>query len=341
MKNLLLYLLLIIFCISCDKAEEIIIEGPDDTVDVDDSNKWKDPSGNWTWKDKHILWLGTSIPAGGRNTSSYPAYVAKKLGAIIHNEAEGGSMIRSSDYKGNWVGLGWNNLSGALTHTIKEKELLINYFDSGLNKYGEIEEGGEYGWKDLCIVTPSFLSDKEKKFILYCSYQKKIIQKYLDPSSSEFIVKPDVIVIDHGYNDLVAKYYDQSESTACAIPKDINDRRTYIGATNFIVNLIREHYPDQKIIFIGHYESDRKEIIYKAQLSLFEYWKNDYPSFKLWQVLGWSQEIDPETGKTITKLNMPDDLHPGSDTRIDEETGFKVAIKQIGECCYNFLKDIY
>ena len=344
MNRAIIFILFFMLCISCEDTpgDFLLEEQKDDTVNgSDDKIDYTDPTGNWFWQDKHILWLGTSIPAGGGDSLSYPAYTAQKLGAVIHNEAVGSSMIRAFDYKGSWVRVAWTNLSRALSHTITEKEMLINYFNSGLDKNGKITSGGKYGWKDLCIGAPQYLSEKDKKFIISCSYEEKLIHKYLDSNSPEFIIKPDVIVIDHGYNDLTQDWYEDNEINSITVPVDKYDRRRFIGATNFIVNVIKSYYPDQKIVFIGHYESDRKKRIYKAQLNLFEYWKSDYPSFKLWEVLGWSQEIDPSTGKTITQLNMPDDLHPDSDTRIDKETGFKVAIKQIGECCYNFFKDLY
>ena len=166
-----------------------------------------------------------------------------------------------------------------------------------------------------------------------------MIQKYLDPKSSNFITTPDLIVIDHGHNDLVMDWYDDNETNAISVPLIRDDRNRFIGAVNYLIDIILKYNPHQKIAFIGHYESARKQRIYLAQTTLFEYWSR-FPSLKLWEELNWTQDIDPETGKTVTQTMMPDDLHPYSDTRIDKESGFKVAIKTIGDCCYKFIRNI-
>ena len=165
-----------------------------------------------------------------------------------------------------------------------------------------------------------------------------MIQKYLDPNSPNFITKPDLIVIDHGHNDLVVDWYDDNETNAISVPIIRDDRNRFIGAVNYLIDIILKYNPDQKIAFIGHYESARKQRIYLAQTNLFECW--NFPSLKLWEELNWTQDIDPETGKTIMQTMMPDDLHPYSDTRIDKDSGVKVAIKTIGVCCYKFISNI-
>ncbi len=134
-------------------------------------------------------------------------------------------------------------------------------------------------------------------------------------------------------------WYDDNEANAIAVPAIRNDRNRFIGAVNYIIDIILEYNPNQKIAFIGHYESDRKQRVYLGQSTLFEYWS--FPSLKLWEELNWTQNIDPETGKTITQTMMSDDLHPYSDTRIDEDSGFKVAIKIIGDCCYKFIEEAF
>lgn len=298
---------------------------------------FKEPG--WTWEGKHILWIGTSIPAGGGDVDSYPAYVAQKLKATIHNEAIGGSVIRAYNSKGSWVNIDWP-MSQSLSQTLEEKQFLIDYFDAGLNQYGEITPSGTYGWKHLTNLAPKSLSDEDAEHIRNSSYEYLLVAKYLDSSNPAFIVHPDVIVIDHGFNDMLYKY-DDTDRIALTVPKNPYDRNHFIGACNFIVQQIRNYQPNQKIIFIGHYEYARHERVYKAQLNLFDYWKDEYPSFKLWDALEWTQEIDPSTGLTITKTNMPDDLHPYTDQRINPETGYKLAIEQIGEACYGFFKDLY
>ncbi|MCD7974122.1 MAG: hypothetical protein LUG18_15905 [Candidatus Azobacteroides sp.] len=321
LKPIFIFILFLFFSYSCsDNEEKVILPEP-------------------SWKGKHILWLGTSIPAGGKEEGKcYPSYTAKRLDAIIHNEAIGSSMVRKGNYKGEWAGMHWNPLSLSLSQTIEEKLLLIKYFESGLDKEGNICEAGEYGWKHICLSAPETLTEHQKKQILASSYETLLVARYLDRNHPEFIVKPDLIVFDHGYNDLVQSMYDKDEEDAIRVPDPKTDRNYFIGAMNYLIEVIREYDPDQKIVFIGHYESARKERVYRGQISLFHH--RNFPFLKLWEKLNWTQDIDPETGKTITRLNMEDDLHPHTDTRIDPETGFKVAIKTIGEQCYEFIKEI-
>lgn len=348
MRRLLPYLLAFFALFACSDPD-IIEPKPDDNSPIAGGNirepgeprEPREPEEENFWKGKVILWLGTSIPEGG-GPKSYPVYVAEKLEATVYNESSGGSTARAFLYHGTCKGMSWLAASRALSHTIAEKESLIEHYYSGLDENGNIAAGGVYGWKDLCDSAPEELTEADKERMLSCSYENKLIHKYLDRSHSDFIVRPDVIVIDHGYNDLSHGHYDNyTRSEAIAVPADVNDRRRYIGAVNFIVNTIREYYPDQKIIFIGHFENEFVPVVHLGQLNLFDYWKDEYPAFKLWEVLGWTQDINPETGLTYLQTNCPDNLHPHKDERIDEETGYRVAIKQIGEACYNYFVDLY
>ena len=277
----------------------------------------------WVWSDKKIVWFGTSIPAGGGNIDSYPAYTAEKLGAQIFNESVGSSMIRAGhtnitkEDPYGWESLSWENCIYSLTQTIDQKNELINNWNY---------------WKTkLTYNPPDTLTDEIKTKILDSSYENKLL-RHLGNN------RADLYVFDHGHNDWL-EYLPEMADGLMTMPKDLFNRNYYFGGMYFLINKILADNPHARIVFIGHYENDRKEIISEAQLELSSYW--DYPLCHLWEKLNWTQQIDPETGKTITQLNMPDDLHPYSDTRIDPETGYKEAVKAIGEVCYDFLKDIY
>ena len=274
----------------------------------------------WDWTEKKIVWLGTSIPAGDKN---YPAYTARKLGAQVFNESVGSSMVRTGhttiteEDPYGWNGLSWENCIYSLTQTIAQKNELINNWDY---------------WKTkLAYNPPDVLTDEIKAKILDSSYENKL-QRHLGNN------RADLYVFDHGHNDWLW-YLPEMANDLTTMPENGRNKNYFLGGMNFLIDKILSDNPHARIVFIGHYENDRKEIVSEAQLESAGYW--DVPLCKLWEKLGWTQQIDPETGKTITQLNMSDDLHPYSDTRIDEETGYKVAVKTIGEACYEFLKDLY
>lgn len=340
MTNRTAYFLAIFICafslLCCYSCVEKDPGGKDDDPPTP---AWKNYPPGWEWEGKHIVWLGTSIPAGYGEKGDYPSYVAEKLGATIHNEAISGSMIRASAYNGTWVNLTWD-FSIALSQTQKEKQLIIDHFSSGLDKKGNTVAGGKFGWKDLSIRAPEELTDEAKIHILESSYEHRIIHKYLDSNHPDFIAYADVIVIDHAYNDMNG-CFDNSDERIISVPENPLDRGYYIGAVNYLIDEIKKYRPDQRIVLIGHFESEKYPLVHKAQKNLFKYWENVYPSLPLWEKLDWTQEIDPATGKTKLQSNVPDGVHPHSDGRRDPVTGYKLAIKEVGDICVDFLVDLY
>jgi len=274
---------------------------------------------------KKMAWFGTSIPETG-----YPSLIATKLGCTIYNEAVGSSCIRAfSSVSGTQKDLYWEPALRALSHTIAEKQSMIDHWSTGLNSSGVITGGGTFGWRDLLLGSPpavlsSYASDTT---ILGWSYEKKLVAKYLDTTSPDFIAMPDYFILDHGHNDLVVYEYDGSDSDAINIPSVRNDRKYFNGAMNYIIDVILSYNPRANIVFIGHYENDRKVRIYQAQEKIAEYW--DFPFLKLWEKMGFTQQLVSTTGywsdaytwnnsggsltnKTLTQIWMQDDLHPVS-----------------------------
>lgn len=152
---------------------------------------------------KSIVWLGTSIPAGGlyglNNEKSYPKRVGKILSANVFNEAVGSSCItcKSPDRISESNPYGFiSNFEGAsrcLTNTIEEMNWIIEHFnDKSIFNYG----------------TVSSLSDSDKEFIRSCSYENKLLPYLTD------VRCPDLFVFDHGHNDSIndikESYYDET-----------------------------------------------------------------------------------------------------------------------------------
>ena len=269
------------------------------------------------WKDKKIVWFGTSIPAGTQEWN-YPYEVGELQGSIVYNEAVGSSCARAgckskitdNDPYG-WTGANFYNVAYGLSGTLSEKNELINNFSK---------------WKTLLEGCPETLSDSEKQKILSCSYENKL-DKYLSNGS---VGTMDLYVFDHGYND--NWFYNSSINQMDVIPDNNMDRFYYIGAMNFLINRILEDNPKAVICFIGHYEADRKEtsIVTKAQQVLADYWR--FPFIKTWKYLPFTErtvqangywqmsggigtwvEDDKQYLMTMREVWLADGLHPYSD----------------------------
>jgi len=260
---------------------------------------------NLSWKNKTIAWFGTSIPETG-----YPQLVASILEATVTNEAKGSSMVRRgkidvSDGYG-WTGLAWENVGFSLSQTIAEKNELITNWNT---------------WKTLLTNTPpAALDSGTQALFLDCSYENRLYRHL----TSKGGVSKDLYIFDHGHNDNLG--FD-SDAQFINVPASSRDRNTFIGSVNVMIDEILKDNPRAKIVFIGHYENDRKTRISLAQETLAEYW--DFPLLKLWEKLGFTQQVVSTTGywtdyltwnnsggsltnKTITEIWMHDDLHPFS-----------------------------
>lgn len=103
-----------------------------------------------------------------------------------------------------------------------------------------------------------------------------------------------------------------------------NSLYSYNGAFDFIVNKILTYNPRARIIMIGEYENQKYPTISENQLIASERW--EFPIYKQWENLGWSQQLILTDGtyKTMLNIIIPDNLHPHTDT-----TGF--ALKTMAE----------
>ena len=143
------------------------------------------------WSGKKLVWLGTSIPAGGKydisNPNSYPIMVGKMLEATVYNEAVGSSALHCKDPNrisaSNPYGFlaNFEAVSRCITNSLTEMNWIIDHYN------------------DSAVFTqnvPSSLSDADKEFIRSCSWEIKL-QKYF--TADDF---PDAWIIDHGHNDI-------------------------------------------------------------------------------------------------------------------------------------------
>lgn len=103
-----------------------------------------------------------------------------------------------------------------------------------------------------------------------------------------------------------------------------NSLYSYQGGFDFIVNKILTYNPKARIVMIGEYENQKYPTISENQLIASERW--EFPIYKQWENLGWSQQLILTDGtyKTMLNIILPDNLHPHTDT-----TGF--ALKTMAE----------
>lgn len=219
-------------------------------------------------KDYKIVWYGTSIPAGG-----YPLIVGTLLGCTVYNEAVGESLVRLGWGK-NCIAEGdeidiwgcsctdtgtFNPMSNTITALAKsmsaskaEKRYLLDnltYFEN---------------------ITGSTLNREVQtdEVIMGYSYEEKLL-KYID-SSREDYTPVDLIVFDHGHNDLNP----DGDPKWDTYDIDNRDKANYWGAMNFLMDIIRKYNPHQNICQISHYQGnvDYSANFYKAQQQFAEHW---------------------------------------------------------------------
>ena len=278
------------------------------------------------WRNKRIVWAGTSIPAGSTTAQSYPSLVGRKLGAHVSNIAVGSSPARfgvagkrsASDPYGI-TGLPYANVAYSLAMTTAEKQAFIaNYVADYYPKL---------------TGAPTSLDETEQAKILSCSWEAKL------PS---LVPTADLMVWDHGHNDWAAnsKGTDAGATSGgfgdllylpASLPSHpdlltgvganadpTRDRGTFLGAMNYLIDQVyRLNYRCRHLV-VGHYEQDRKANVIAGQQALVKLW--NFPMIETWKASGISQQklrnadgsVMTSAGLpvTITKKFMTDDLHP-------------------------------
>lgn len=281
------------------------------------------------WSKKKIVWFGTSIPAGVVNAGesggygSYPSRIGKMLGATVYNESVGSSAVRFGNYqyvkeddphgiRGQWP----ENFFYSLSASSSEKQAYFNEWNTNWGLKIGVGTGDDR-------TLPYTITDDIIEKALNCSYDKKI-DRYLTGGE---VGQVDLYVFDHGHNEEFGGDYSHIKDLPST--DDSQNRSYFIGAMSFIINRIISDNPRAKIVFIGHYENDRKTGISEAQIALYNKWK--YPLIKTWEYMGWSQNKIGD--KTITQIWMPDNLHPASD-----KTG--EALQHYANVLYPLIRDI-
>lgn len=279
------------------------------------------------WKNKKIVWFGTSIPAGvvnagGENgNGSYPSRIGEMLGATVYNESVGSSQVRAGSYHNitaddpmGYGGCSAVSLLYSLSLSSSEKQDIIDNWNSK--------------WSNIITWYGSLVDLSKANEYKASSWDNKLT-KYLSGGS----VGPcDLYVFDHGYNDGI---YQRGFTDLSDVPTTAKDRTYFIGAMQFLIDKILADNPKAKILFIGHYCTDGRsgnfltEYVTDAQEKLAEIWQ--YPLIETWKYMGFNHVpiTVNNVQTTVAQQWMPDDLHPSSDT-----TG--EALKHYAEVLYPF-----
>ena len=191
------------------------------------------------WKGKKIVWLGTSIPAAGKdgldNRHSYPAFVGENLHAVVFNEAVGSSALHcravSRISASNPYGFldNFEAVSRCITNSLEEMEYIIEHYNDP---------------NIFTVNVPESLSDADKEFIRSCSWESRI-NKYLAEGAF-----PDLWVFDHGHNDNPTEV---SEATYSA-RTELNDAQ----AAGYYANGVLE--PSESSSYLVFDVSDAEEV---------------------------------------------------------------------------------
>lgn len=269
---------------------------------------------NEYWKTKSIVWLGTSIPAGGRgpqgttNNGSYPFKTREVLGNDVQiiNNAVGSSclwVLKKSliDADTNPYGFDfnytWERCERCIGLSIAEKQWMINH---------------KSNWADA----PAVITSEDEQRILGYSYEN-LVDPYID--------KERLWIFDFTNNEDSADEfgtYQQSEPFA---------RYSTKGTLQFLWNRILSAYPKSSIFVLGNYYTDWQ--VHGRQNTFFKELASTWtlPWFPVWEHIPASPEVPITTkggwvngiwdnnaypnGHTLTlkQIFCADGLHPHSD----------------------------
>lgn len=306
------------------------------------------------WKDKTILWLGTSIPAGKDSAlnsegtgKSYPEMVGERLGANVINMSLGSSMIRANVRTGDYVGGKSDNILRSLTQTEEEKLNLINNWStlrlnlSDPDKYTSFSEDNEttiknYSFENMLLpylndtypMPDLFVIDhghNDWKYKLSNNKSNSPSDILLEPTSSNIssgLLAEDTYMTANNNENLIKFFGDLSKISDTYRNEFINsvNRNCYIGAVNFICTLILHYNPRARIVFIGNLDSWQKENLTEAQVKVADSWA--FPIIKVWEKLGFGGHFIPGTATSwggTSDLRQKwiyckDKTHPHSDS---------------------------
>lgn len=198
-----------------------------------------------------ILWIGTSIPAGGGTIYSYPQMVANATGLEVINNAVGGSVVLPPDpavldASYNTVDK-WNFLyAGGLSQSYADVESLQGRLTTMANNYQGVTDDVRSQWVNEKI-------DELKNL----SYESLIIP-YIDGSKDYC----GTIIIDHGFNDLGRIIMEANGFHGWDYPQYGGDPLTQYGDIYFESLLNQTHLENAGVPDYNHYKAHLTNLLW-------------------------------------------------------------------------------
>lgn len=232
-------------------------------------------------RNKKILWIGTSIPSNHPDfgqSESYPTLIERATGCEIINNGIAGSLVSYYPLQTSWTADQWES----------PNNLKVNEAEA----YALSATKAEIANKYRTILTNLANQKPENVRNSYTNAINNHIARLQQYSYEELIIpyitgnNPcDVVVIDHGYNDMEmipmdimfgqGKDFDGALNfleTIATTPSSytitdtyknyfgpthgVSDRMTYIAAMNYVIKKCKEANPNVQII-IGNYFATR------------------------------------------------------------------------------------
>jgi hypothetical protein len=305
------------------------------------------------WQGKKIVWYGTSIP----QYSNYPQNIAAQLGAILYKRAQSGSRCKIR-WSGTQAASNYNStFHQALSdwsETLAEKQWIIDNYASVYSYLTDTADPTTPTPQQMAANAVVYTSGPYgsigcQDVIKRWSFEYNLVGEFLNPASGYFNVKPDLIVIDHGYNDLptMAEYNtqvllntrDAAQSGYAAAVAASRDRQTFASALAYILDKLYRYDTQLNtftpIVMVGHYtryDPVRTQSLNMVQDHVAQYWSipicklwekthtSDQVavnSQQLWSIAPWSSYTSGQNtaaDMTIHNVWIPDRTHPHIDS---------------------------
>ena len=299
-------------------------------------------------KGKNILYCGTSIPNGsyveGDRTTTYPNIAAKWLGIKVDNIAMSGAFIRNSKLNGSQFTNGTDDTSSLDYESFSRTDA---EYTSILSAMIKSDDSRKYSDDQIANFKTQF--GYERILALVDTFDAMVLDFSVNDQGLDYRdIKMFYRYKKYGAEDseylslraLIESYHtvDVDDIINCTT----EDRRSYIGAMNYIIKQFLQAKPTMKILIVGHWQlpqfssqgtgSANNGYIIESQKAVAERW--GIPFLNLAEHLGWSNiplTIDGQS-TNIQALRCIDECHPFTD-----KTG--TSTLQIARVLAGFLYD--